>query len=241
MGVIHAGALRHRVDIQNRIAARGVQGGFTYTWSLLRTVWASVSPKTGNEYFFSDAVRANASHFITIRAQTETLTPDMRLVFGTRVFNIISVLLVDEIKHQVTIAAIESLSVSDSPTGIASIPLVFVAFETQELDFTALQSVATSMATGKRFFIDSVEIVCTSLTGTVVTQPTITSGITGNLTKYLNRLPTLITALNKRQSYSGLGANDGEVENILGISVAGAVSAAGVYKGILFVKGVLIG
>lgn len=104
-----AGDLRHRVTIQSRIQARTPQGGFTYTWATVNTAWAKVSPSAGNEYYFSDEVRSKMTHSIIMRAQSAALTPDMQLLFGTRIFNIVDVRLIDEIKHQLSIAAIENV------------------------------------------------------------------------------------------------------------------------------------
>ena len=111
MGVkpIAAGDLRHRVAIQSRTQVRTAQGGFTYTWATVNTVWARIAPATGNEYFFSDEVRSKMTHFVKCRAQTAAVLPDMRLLYGTRIFNIVGVQRVDEVQHELNIAAVENV------------------------------------------------------------------------------------------------------------------------------------
>lgn len=234
---IRAGELRHRVILQSRIAARTAQGGFTYTWNNVRTISAKIEPKSGRETYFSDAVLALASHVIEVRVQSSTVTPDMRLTFGTRIFNIVQALLVDEIKHRLVIAATEIPGSAETATGSTNL---ITTYQTDEISFLTTHDIDKPIPTGFRFYPDSVEIVCTSLTGVVSIQPTIRAGILGNLTKYLTKLPTLITAANLRQGYSGLSTNAGETDFRLGISVAGALSSGSVYKGRILVKGVLI-
>ena len=234
---LNTGSMRHRVTIQSRVIARSAQGGFSYSWNNIRSVWSKVSPVMGNEYIFSTETRAKMTHSITMRAQSETITPDMRITFGTRVFNIIEAKLIDEIKHELQIAAIENVGVVQDSTGENMI----TTFQTDEFDFTTTQDVTKSMPLNKLIYLDGAEFVCTSFSGVVVTQPTFRVGIAGSLTKYLSRITTQLTGLNKRQAFTGLAANDGESALRLGISVAGAVSAGGTYRGIIIVKGVLVG
>lgn len=239
---IRAGELRHRITVQSKIPTRTPQGGFTLAWADVKTLWAKVSPVAGDEYWFSESVRAKMTHALVIRSQSSEYTTDMRALFGTRYLNFKEVKRVDEIRHETRIAAIEELgSTQNTPSTSASIPSQQVTYQTVEWDFTTTNTQDFTFPTGKRFFLDSVEVVVTELDGTVVTQPTITAGIAGNLTKFLNKLTTQLTADDVRQQYSGLGSNHGELELTIKQSVAGAVSALGTYKGLVILKGVLVG
>lgn len=234
---MRAGQLRHYVTLQSGSKTRTAQGGFTTTWAQVRQFHAFISPKNGNEAFFGEQVRAQATHIITTRKQTERITPDMRITFNSRVFNILEALEVDEQRHEVRIAAIEVLGIAADATGTTNLE---VTYQTDVIDFTLVQAVTKSMPSGKRFYPDRIEILCTEAGGTVTTQPTITGGITGSTTKYLAATtPTLLTAANKRQGYGGLLANEGETSFVFAITGAGAISA-GNYKGRLLVKGVLV-
>jgi hypothetical protein len=144
----------------------------------------------------------------------------------------------DEIQHTLEMAVIENLSVAESTTGTENL---FRTYQTGVLDFTQDQNIAIAIPSGFFFYPDEFDAICTNLIGTVVTQPTIQLGISGNLTKYLSQLTTQLSAQNSRQIYAGLGADAGESGLQLGIGTPGAVSASGVYMGILLVKGVLIG
>lgn len=95
---MQSGKLRHRVVIQSVAQTRAADGGIIETWSDVATVHASISPKGGREFFNAAAVAADITHMIRIR-NYDALTNSHRLKFGTRIFNIKSVLRSDEIKH----------------------------------------------------------------------------------------------------------------------------------------------
>lgn len=240
-GNIRAGELRHVITLQTKQSSRDVQGGFTpLSWTNTVTgIRARISPKTGQESIFADSVRALMTHSIICRAQTSTIYPDQRIVFGSRAFNILAVVLVDEIKHVVNIAAVEIPGAAGSVSGAAAVPEAWGMYSTEELSFLTTQDIAFTMPSGKRFYPDSFEVVPTQLTGAISVQPTVRCGISGSLNKYRNSLTTVLTALYKRQTYSSLSANEGETNMHLGISVA--ASGPTVFKGILTVTGKLVG
>lgn len=93
--VMKIGKLRHRVKIQAYTAGRDSFGGEEPVWTDVATVWASVTPVSGKEYFASAQVNAEISTKITMR-YISGITPKMRVVFGNRVFEIISVLNFEE-------------------------------------------------------------------------------------------------------------------------------------------------
>lgn len=238
---IRAGMMRHVITIQTPQITRTAQGGFQ-PLSFVNTiedVRAYIAPKSGNEAIFSDLVRAQMSHLLMIRAQSTTIAPNQRIVFGTRVFNILAARLIDEIKHEVAIAAEELLDVATSTGGSVNVPEGYEIYQTDEIDFLSTQDVTISIPAGKRFYTDIFEAVCTQLTGVIVTQPKVRLGIGGNLGKYRDSVTSVLTAVNKRQSYNSLSANDGETNIHLGVSVA--ATGPTVYKGILTAVGKLIG
>ena len=95
---MQAGAMRHRVVVQSASESRAADGGVTLTWSDVSTRWAQIEPASGKEFFVNQQVAAEVTHKITLR-NYDTLTTQHRLKFGTRYFNILSVLRPDEIKH----------------------------------------------------------------------------------------------------------------------------------------------
>lgn len=95
---IAAGQLRHRVTIQSASESRDGAGEVQLTWSAIDrgTVWASIEPISSTEQTDSSQQQAIATHKVTIRNSGLTVTHAHRLVFGSRTFNILSVLNVDE-------------------------------------------------------------------------------------------------------------------------------------------------
>jgi SPP1 family predicted phage head-tail adaptor len=84
------GALRKRIRIEQPVRiGDGIGGGFL-TWQPVDTVWAALDPMTGNEAVYAQRVAANVSHQCWTRFRTG-ITTEMRIVLGTRRFNILMV------------------------------------------------------------------------------------------------------------------------------------------------------
>ena len=89
------GKLRHRIKIQEYTAGRDSFGSEEPIWTDVVTVWASVTPGSGKEHFASAQVNAEVSTKISMRYRSG-ITPKMRVAFGTRIFEIVSVLNYEE-------------------------------------------------------------------------------------------------------------------------------------------------
>lgn len=89
------GKLQRRITIQEYVTARDSFGAEVPTWVDVATVWASVTPVSGKEYFASAQVNAEATTKITMR-YLAGITPKMRVVFEARTFEIISLLNFEE-------------------------------------------------------------------------------------------------------------------------------------------------
>lgn len=89
------GKLRHRVEIQRKEVQTDELLQQTEVWATYATVWASVRPIKGREYIAVKQVNAEISVVITMR-YVSGITPEMRVLFGSRVFEIVSVINVDE-------------------------------------------------------------------------------------------------------------------------------------------------
>lgn len=95
MKSVGIGALRHRVTLEQPLRGADGGGGAHVTWSAIAELWASVSPATGGETVFAEAVSGRISHAITLRFRAD-ISPEMRLRLGPRVFEILAVIDVDE-------------------------------------------------------------------------------------------------------------------------------------------------
>tara|TARA_Y100000310_G_scaffold26152_1_gene24949 strand:- start:64 stop:399 length:336 start_codon:yes stop_codon:yes gene_type:complete len=91
---LRAGDLRHSVIIQTPTLTQDAVGGQDTSWATHATVWAELKPISGQEYLDPRSVQAEVSHQVRIR-YLSTVTPDMRLLYGARVFEIVAVMDVD--------------------------------------------------------------------------------------------------------------------------------------------------
>ncbi len=95
---MEAGKLRHPISIQQDAGnTKDAAGHRIANWTEISggAVWASVEPLTGRELYMAMQVQAQVTHKIKIR-YVSGVTPKMRVVYGSRNFNIESVLNIEE-------------------------------------------------------------------------------------------------------------------------------------------------
>lgn len=88
---IPIGQLRHRISVQSETMATDASGGALPTYSTIDTRWAKIDPLEGRELYNAQQTVAGTTHKIAMRFYSG-LTPKHRLLYGTRIFRIISVL-----------------------------------------------------------------------------------------------------------------------------------------------------
>ena len=95
MTEILPGDLRHRLTLEelNRVADDG--GGFTESWVAVATIFADVSPISGSERVEADRLTGSVTHDVVLRYRAGVV-PAMRFRDGTRIFQIIAVIDVEE-------------------------------------------------------------------------------------------------------------------------------------------------
>lgn len=96
---MRAGKLRHAITIEQASGAADGMGGFTNTWSAFASVRGSIEPISGDEIDRGQQITGGRTHMIRIRGHVLP-TPGMRAKFGTRIFEIVSVLTPNEIKKE---------------------------------------------------------------------------------------------------------------------------------------------
>lgn len=89
------GKLRHRVTIQKLISTPDGGGGSTKTWIDDATVWAAIEPLRGGERYVAQQIQSELTHKITMRYR-EGIKPQMRIKYKDRIFEILSVIDIDE-------------------------------------------------------------------------------------------------------------------------------------------------
>ncbi len=88
---MNIGEMRHRITFQQPIKTPDGYKGQTVQWQNVATVWASVEPLTGREYFYSHQIKAELTHRVRIRYR-EGITEKMRIKHRERVLAIESIL-----------------------------------------------------------------------------------------------------------------------------------------------------
>lgn len=93
-----AGTLRHRITIQERTETRDAIGGFSETWATLSgnaSVPAAIWPIKSAEALDAQKLENQVTHRIRIRYRSG-ITTKHRIVFGSRTFQIVSLMNPDE-------------------------------------------------------------------------------------------------------------------------------------------------
>lgn len=92
---MEAGKLRHKVIIQKFTTAKDSYGEDIKTWATYHTCFASISPLVGKEYYDSQQIIPEVDNKIVIRYKSG-IAPTMRVVWGSRTYEIRSVVNPDE-------------------------------------------------------------------------------------------------------------------------------------------------
>ena len=93
--MIRIGKLNKQLVIEEFTRTPDGAGGAEITWADFATVWAAVRSKHGAEKLHADAPTSTTSHEIVIR-YVNGLHPRMRFMDGTRKFEILSIINVEE-------------------------------------------------------------------------------------------------------------------------------------------------
>lgn len=98
---MNVGKMRHRITFQRLSDNKDSLGAYGDGWEDVVTTWAQISPVSGREYF-TQMRESLVSHKIYCRYRPG-ITPKMRIMFGERIFRIISVLNWEERNEGLTI------------------------------------------------------------------------------------------------------------------------------------------
>lgn len=95
------------IDIQIALNSQDSYGAPTQEWvTFLSRVRSLVEPLTGKEFFAAQKVDAEITHSVKIRYRT-SIKPSMRLMFGTRYFDIKSVIDIKEERKEMHLMCTE--------------------------------------------------------------------------------------------------------------------------------------
>ena len=79
-----------RITVEQLSDARNSFGEPVPTWTVVKTVWASIEPISGKEFFQARQEQSEVTH--RIKTKASGITPDMRVKYGSRIFTIMAVI-----------------------------------------------------------------------------------------------------------------------------------------------------
>lgn len=106
---IRAGQLRNQITIETKVTSRDAFGGIVETWATHVTLYARIEYSTGSESTSGDQVSAGQKATFTCRVDPAVtrVTPQMRVIHDSRVFDIESAVNFDDRGHHLTLVCME--------------------------------------------------------------------------------------------------------------------------------------
>lgn len=105
---MRAGELRHQITFQEKTSTRQSFGDFADTWDDYVTVWAAIEWKSGRRYLEAAQLNAEIEGIVRIRYRSD-IEPTMRITFGNRIIEIISIANTYERNRELVISCKEAL------------------------------------------------------------------------------------------------------------------------------------
>lgn len=93
---MRAGKLRQRLMVDQATVTRDALGAPVYTWNKVGERWAGLEPLSGREFFSAQQLQSDVTHRVTIRYDHDLDPMYYRFRYQGRIFNIDSVLNIDE-------------------------------------------------------------------------------------------------------------------------------------------------
>ena len=100
--------LRHRITIQSVSRVSDEAGGYSETWATQTSAWASIEPANGYQKYQAMQMETPITHKIRMRYQSGITTKN-RILLGSRIFDIVEVLNIEERNVLLEILAVEGL------------------------------------------------------------------------------------------------------------------------------------
>lgn len=112
--LVRGGTLRHRLTFQRKSTDVDDYNQQKNVWVDAFKCWGEVSPVSGRELLAAQAVQAEVTHTISVRYRSELQNPKdvaaMRVLFGSRVFDINASMNQDERNRLVMLQAREGIN-----------------------------------------------------------------------------------------------------------------------------------
>ncbi|WP_163371072.1 phage head closure protein [Endozoicomonas acroporae] len=103
---MRAGRLRHRIHFQTKSQVRDKFNAEKEEWTDHLTLWSEIKSGSSKEFLAAQQVKSTLSHEVAIRYRAG-ISPDMRIRFGSRHFNIHGIRNVGEKNRQLVLTCEE--------------------------------------------------------------------------------------------------------------------------------------
>jgi SPP1 family predicted phage head-tail adaptor len=105
--IANVGEMRQLVTLQRAIKTVGPTGGKVDSWVSGNSYVARIESLSGRELFNAMQIKNTISHKISMRNEGQGIIPSMRLLYGSRVFNIEVVMDETELGYYLTLMCTE--------------------------------------------------------------------------------------------------------------------------------------
>jgi len=105
---MRAGKLRNTIAIEQVAETQDADGSVIESWSTFASAQASIEPISGREYFAAQTTQADVTHRISLRYLAGVM-PKMRVKYGSRIFDILSVININERNRELQLMCRESI------------------------------------------------------------------------------------------------------------------------------------
>ena len=115
MSVSRVGKTKNQITLQNTDLSTDSIGGYTTARSTYVNAFAKITPKSGKE-IFSDKTGKQIENphtyefLIRYNGTKSAITTKMRILFGTRTFNIVKINDINDYNNYITLEAIENVA-----------------------------------------------------------------------------------------------------------------------------------
>lgn len=110
---MRTGKLRHRIAIQRYTVIENELGDQIEYWDTIAHAWAAIEPISGQEFWEAARIAAEVTHKVTMRPPGVTIkqvSPADRIVFGSRILEIESILDIEERGRELVLLCKENLA-----------------------------------------------------------------------------------------------------------------------------------
>jgi len=104
---MRSGSLFTKMEIQSNTPTRGTDGSEVDVWGTTITTRAKMETTGGKEFFSAKRINAETQVLFTIRYRVATITADMRVKVGSKLYEILFINFINSRNREIQIAGKE--------------------------------------------------------------------------------------------------------------------------------------